>query len=114
MPRASCIIAVMLLVATGAMAGVQALALTAAAPVHPAGCHGHPPATPFPAPVSYQCCVNGHHSAMPSAAFSQRPLVAQFAAPDDDENGSRPLIASHFLTPVIASNSPPGTAPLRI
>ena len=30
------------------------------------GCHSHKPTAPaVPAPTSYQCCVNGHHAAIP-------------------------------------------------
>src|ERR1022692_2735900 len=36
-------------------------------PVHPAGCHGHAPATP--APADYQSCVSGHHWAIPLGTY---------------------------------------------
>src|SRR5260370_37687395 len=50
---------------------------------HPAGCPSHMPAIParspshLPVPTSHECCVNGHHAAIPNAAFSLEPAAAQ-------------------------------------
>jgi|SRR5579862_593639 len=109
-------IAVLLLGAVCALPGTFAGAASAAGPrVHPAGCHDRHPATPFPTPVSFQCCVNGHHAALPNASFTvgsqdaRTPdLVPDFQVRielDSDRN------SVHVLFP---SNSPPGTSPLRI
>jgi len=105
-----------------ALSGAQALPFPAPQSGHhhhnPAGCHEHGPAAPSPpspAPTSYQCCVNGHHAVIPSAAFSTRPLPAQFARLDGGEDFSlSSTLSAHFSLNVVTSNSPPGIAPLRI
>lgn len=87
----------------------------AVAMVHPAGCHSHVPANSSPAPISFQCCVNGHHAAIPNAAFTIRPLEAQICGLSDAS-----ALRSHFAHDrlsvlfVVPSNSPPGAVPLRI
>lgn len=73
------------------------------------------PVVPAPAPTSYQCCVSGHHVAIPNSSFSSLPLTAQLRGSDADA-GFR-LGAErcrHSAMFVVASNSPPGAAPLRI
>ena len=101
-----------------ALPGAQALAeaVFSVAPAgHPAGCHSHRPATPTPAPASYQCCVNGHVAAIPNAAFSSRPLEARICGMSD-ASGLRPDFTHDRLSVsfVVPSNSPPSAVPLRI
>jgi hypothetical protein len=95
--------------------GVHAFVFSAARPVHLAGCHDHRPTTPSHTPVSYQCCLNGHHAAIPSAAFSARPLVARPSALDDGAPVAPASLPSHRLEAFAThANGPPGAAPLRI
>jgi hypothetical protein len=118
----------LLLVAVAtALTDSQALAIPAsqAIPLHPAGCHGQAPASPSPLPSSpspssplphsYQCCVNGHHAAIPSAAFSIRSISAQLYTCDADErarlNLDSYLNSERLLS---SSTSPPGLFALRI
>jgi len=98
-----------------ALPGAHALPFPAPQSGHPAGCHEPEPAAPSPAPTSYQCCANGHHAAIPNAAFSTRPLLTQVAELDGGEDFSLPsTLSAHFSWNVVTSNSPPGIAPLRI
>jgi hypothetical protein len=109
-------IAVLLLCTmTAALPGAQAFALAAAPPAHPAGCHRQGPATPTPAPVSYQCCVNGHHWTIPSASFSTQAPLAEFSRSDGGGDFSlASVLSAHFSMIVVpASSPPPGVAPLR-
>jgi hypothetical protein len=84
MPGSLRMIALLLLVLmAGTLPGAQALAFPEAQPLpphpHPAGCHSPGstvPATPDPAPTSYQCCVNGHHAAIPNASFTLGSVTA--------------------------------------
>lgn len=111
-----------LLVATTALPGAQALAVSGAQPVplrlHPAGCHHQEstvPTTPDPAPTSYQCCANGHHAAIPNGSFTLRSMAAQLcglAAADQLRLSSASCRHSEMF--VVPSNSPPNAAPLRI
>lgn len=110
----------MLLLGTifAALPGAQALAVAvfSVAPAgHPAGCHSHRPATPTPAPASYQCCVNRHVAALPNASFTSRPLEARICGL---AFASRLLLGSAFnldsVILVVPSSSPPFAAPLRI
>jgi len=84
-----------------------------------AGCHGrhsgHRSEAPLPVPASLQCCVNGHHAALPSATFSSRTPLAPIA----DFNRESNLFvnsagASHFAPSLLPSVRPPGLTPLRI
>jgi len=82
---------------------------------HAAGCHGHEPATPSPAPASYQCCVSGHHAAIPNLSFSLRVVAAQVGGLDgSDGPGLRLLVRLNAATLVVPADSPPGPVPLRI
>jgi len=110
MHTTSRLVAVLLLCTmASAMPGLRAFARSAT-PTHPVGCHGH-----APAPLSYECCVNGHHAAMPNLAFSTRPPLAQAASLEPDQ---KILQASDFFrhctVSVVPSYSPPDAAPLRI
>jgi hypothetical protein len=108
-------VAVVLLIAMAAMPAAQAMPFPAVQTPHPAGCHSHGPATPSPAPASYQCCVTGHDAAIPSVARALRPLVARFAASDGGEDlALASTFAAHFSSNVVIASSPPGIAPLRI
>jgi hypothetical protein len=108
-------VAVVLLIAMAAMPAAQAMPVPAVQTPHPAGCHSHGPATPSPAPASYQCCVTGHDAAIPSAARSPRPVVARFAAWDGGESlALASTFSAHFSSNVVTSSSPPGIAPLRV
>jgi hypothetical protein len=91
--------------------GAPALAFSAA-PAHPAGCHSHLPAPPVPA--SYQCCVNAHDAAMPSAIFSPHPALTQFSAVGGDQGALPSFPSDHSEILSVASGSPPGAVPLRI
>ena len=115
MPLYSRIVAVILLVAVGAtFASAQASDHSIPQPKLPP-CHGHTPEQPSRVPVSYQCCVNGHHAAIPQATFSARPLLALFSTSHGGEDFSlASALAADFSTVVAPSSSPPGLLPLRI
>lgn len=115
MPLSSRIVVVIILVAVGAaFASAQASDHSIPQPKLPP-CHGHMPEQPARVPVSYQCCANGHHAAIPQATFQARPLVALFSKSDGGENSSlASVVAAHFSMIVAPSSSPPGVAPLRI
>jgi hypothetical protein len=105
----------MLVAMASALPDATALAFPEAQPVHPAPCHRRGPVVPAPAPTSYQCCVGGHHVAIPNSSFSSLPLTAQLRGSDADAGfrlGSERC--RHSAMFVLASNSPPGAAPLRI
>jgi hypothetical protein len=109
-------VAMLLLITIAAASpGAQAVALSGPQPGHPTGCHHHGPAIPAPANTSYQCCVNGHHQAIQSTSFSLRPLVARFCGLDAGEGISLgSVLCKHSAVMTVPSNSPPGSAPLRI
>ena len=100
---------------------------------HPAGCHGYEPAlpspssssvpSPSPAPVSYECCVIGHHAAIPSAEFTIRSSVRSISLPrmaalsslnGRDAAGVDVVYGAEAAASGDPSNSPPGASPLRI
>jgi hypothetical protein len=105
-------IAGVLLLGTMALSGTHAFALPAAASSHPAGCHGHKAPAPAPAPVSYQCCVAGHHPAMPGTVFSAPRLLPDGGDAFDVRTGGSAFAAVKGRTAPIPS--PPGSPPLRI
>jgi len=115
MPLSSHIVAVIVLVGVGAaFTSAQGADHSIPQPKLPP-CHGHLPEQPARAPLSYQCCVNGHHAAIPQATFSARPLLALFPKSHGAEGFSlASVLAAHFSTVVAPSSSPPGTVPLRI
>jgi hypothetical protein len=107
-------LALLLLVTVAvALPGVQAFALSAAQPGHPAGCPHHTPAQ-TPGPASYQCCVIGHHQAISSAPFSLRPLVVLFDFDAGEAPSPDSILSEHCSVSALPTNSPPGAAPLRI
>ena len=116
MQTSSGMIAVMLLVVmAAAVPGAHALAFLTTQPVHPAGCHNHGPATPSPAPTSFQCCVGGHQAAMPNASFSSlSPDAGPCGLAADEPPCPGFVLDRYSVTFVVPSNSPPGAAPLRI
>lgn len=115
MPLSSRIVAVIVLLAVGAaFASAPGSDHSIPQPKLPP-CHGHMPEQPARAPLSYQCCVNGHHAAIPQATFSARPLLALFPKSHGGEDFAlASVLAAHFSTVVAPSSSPPGIAPLRI
>lgn len=98
-----------------AMLSTQSLALPTMPHEHPAGCHENGPATPTPAPGDYQCCVMGHHWAMPGAGFSGQRLVLHAGTVD---TGPYLSISMTLDGPekqsVVSSASPPLLLSLRI
>jgi hypothetical protein len=115
MPSTSRIFAaVALATVMGAMPALQAVALAVSQPAHPAGCH-HRPLSPDRGPVSYDCCIGGHHAVVAATMFSLRPHLALLsgwisAAPITfDSAGTGPNV--HLIVPF---GSPPGFAPLRV
>jgi hypothetical protein len=104
---------VLLVPLVAALTGGQAFAFAAPAR-HSAGCHGRAPATPSPAPANFQCCVNGHHAAIPNATFSEPSMLV-----GGEEEGGKEFSGSYApyrrsAMCMVLSNSPPGGAPLRI
>jgi hypothetical protein len=99
-----------------ALPGAQAWSMSAAQPSHPAGCHSHGPAvpSPSPAPVSYQCCVNGHHWAVGTAGFVLRPLAGISVRLHRGQEISVEPVPVQFVILVVPSISPPGAVPMRI
>ena len=108
------IVAALLLPFVPAMFTAQGFATSAMPAEQPAGCHEPMPA-PAPAPVSYQCCVMGHHWAVPGTTFSVDAPVAH-TLPTESQDGLFLSQACHrqdnaFL---LSSASPPQFLPLRI
>ena len=109
------LVAVLLLVTLVAtLSGAQALPVPAAHPNHPARCHGHGPAIPAPARTGYQCCVGGHHAAIPNASFSPRPVVVQICALPAGQDIDLNFVRGDFVALAAPSDSPPGVTPLRL
>jgi hypothetical protein len=100
-----------------ALPGAHAVTIPVAQTGHPAGCHGPRPTPLTPSPISYQCCVNGHHWTIPSVpfSFSERLLLVQFATLDGGEDLSlASIFSAHFSLNAVTVSSPPGIASLRI
>ena len=112
----------LLLSMAAVISGTPAMASVPPQAAHPAGCHGHAPAShvpavPFPAPVSYQCCASGHDAALPNAAFalSLTSAAKPLSSLDAGNNSGLDSITSLYPTTLLVpSMSPPGAAPLRI
>jgi len=106
----------MLLLVTMALGLPGAEAMPSVAPAgHAAGCHGHQPSTPSPVPTSYQCCVNGHHAAIPNLSFCLGFVAAQVSSLDSSDGpGLALLVRLNSSLLEYASDSPPNAAPLRI
>jgi hypothetical protein len=116
MPEYSRLIAVLLLTPLlTAMLSSQSLALPSMSAEHPAGCHENGPVTPSRAPVSYQCCVMGHHWAVPGIAYSFEHTALETLQFDSLEHffpgsASRQNVQGGTYLSV----SPPKSLPLRI
>ena len=83
------------------------------APVQEAGCHSHHK-TPD-APVTYQCCQNGHDSALVQSAESGRqPLMLVSITPISSVPALIQNPVSCSTTTARDSGEPPGISPLRI
>lgn len=97
-----------------AMLASRSVALPTMPAEHPAGCHGNEPA-PSPAPVSYQCCVMGHHWAMPGTAYSA-DLTVLAALPHAALEPRVPIanLSQEVRDCASLSASPPKILPLRI
>jgi len=87
----------------------------AAAPERAAGCHQHGQPAPASVPVSYKCCVVGHHPALLVGSFVPSPAVAGAVScralpevPSASPSSVTPL------NPLLELYDPPGTAILRI
>jgi len=106
-------VAVLLLITMAAMPGAQAMPFPAVQSGHP-GCHGHAPASPVSSPTNYQCCVSGHHAAMPNAAFSIGSMAAELCSLEHSERANLRFVSFPSAVLALPSNSPPGAAPLRI
>ena len=106
-------VAVVLLIAMAAMPAAQAMPFPAAPSGRP-GCHGHAPASPLPSPTNYQCCVSGHHAAMPSAAFSIGSMAAELCSLEQSERAHLQFGSFPSALLALPNSSPPGAAPLRI
>jgi hypothetical protein len=92
--------------------GVPSFALTDP-PAHPAGCHSHQSSAP--APVSYRCCVAGHHAAIPGVSFSgQFPLLYLCKASEGEQYPTASIGSHAFSILILSSAHSPGLAPLRI
>jgi len=109
-------VAVLLLVELAAAQPATQVLAFSALPV--AGCHGHMAhhhsSPTIPAPVKYQCCVNGHDAAIPCAAFSGHRV---FALTSGIDMGMGLALRSSQLPSFVSfapSSSPPGGIPLRI
>jgi len=91
----------------------QVMSPMIAAPERPAACHHHG-SIPAPQPVSYRCCLSGHHS-----AILQTPITAQL---DSAHLPSRaevsPVVGTHFPAGLhnlaVSSPDPPLNLYLRI
>ena len=120
MPRIWRMVALLMMMAIAMAAGLPGPQAMAVSPVssHPAGCHGHTPAVPFPSPTSFQCCVSGHQAAIPNAAFSLRSSGFSEAQLCAQDAGLRFDTAANRLSVVLVapSDSPPilASASLRI
>jgi hypothetical protein len=100
-------------------------AYLASQPAPTTGCHSHAlpaslplpvvPATVPPAPRSYECCVTGHHAAIPFASFSLRLVFACVGEATGAEQFSlATTVHSSSIVLISAFGSPPGSFSLRI
>ncbi|MGA7908384.1 MAG: hypothetical protein WCA16_13330 [Candidatus Sulfotelmatobacter sp.] len=81
---------------------------------HLAGCHGHGVPTSAPQPISYQCCVAGHHPVVVTNCFSMRPPQGILEAATA-ESPARPAVTmAGFSIAMVSAYSPPLSSPLRI
>lgn len=113
--RARVLAMLVLLAVVATLPCVKVFAFSTGDSARPPACHSHLPVTPMRAPISLQCCMEGHHAAIPNAAFSPGPL-AQLAS--RQPSYTFPDISFSMTAPSVsfpvASDSPPGAVPLRI
>jgi hypothetical protein len=115
MPGIVRIVATLLVLTVAALPGALAMPPVPAPAGHAAGCHGHGPANPSHLPTSYQCCVSGHHAAVPTVSFSLRGVATQVGSLDGVDGLRFALLLSvNSAVLIFPSNSPPGLTPLRI
>jgi hypothetical protein len=97
-----------------ALLSAQPSSLLATQVSHAEGCHGDRPAIPPPSSTRYDCCVNGHHAAIPSATFSLQSATAELSLSRSEvpDGNFVPYFRSTLL--VLVSSSPPSAIPLRI
>jgi hypothetical protein len=116
MPGILRMVAMLLVLAmTAALPDALAMPPVPAPAGHAAGCHGHGPANPSHLPTSYQCCVSGHHAAVPTVSFSLRGVATQVGSLDGVDGLRFALVLSvNSAVLIFPSNSPPGLTPLRI
>jgi hypothetical protein len=108
-------VATLLVLTVAALPGALAMPPVPAPAGHAAGCHGHGPANPKHLPTSYQCCVSGHHAAVPTVSFSLRGVATQVGSLDGVDGLRFALLLSvNSAVLIFPSNSPPGLTPLRI
>jgi hypothetical protein len=105
----------LLLTTVASWAGSSALMAPPAQNMRPAGCHGHSMPVRSPAPVSHQCCIAGHNTAIPTSLFSVDTVLA-FSGPSSSHEQLSP--AARFgdtgsTLPPLTWKSP-GSVSLRI
>ena len=108
------IVVLIAMTAAGASAlGAQSLLFQSPPVERPLGCHEHGGKTPAPRPVSYQCCMTGHDTAVPQA--SPLPTVL-FEDPAEIVSSFAARFASDGISHdrAIDSGGPPEARPLRI
>jgi hypothetical protein len=116
MPHESRFIAILLLaVMVATLFPAAAFAIPSAPAAHPAGCHGHKSPVSSPVPISYQCCVSGHPSAIPASAFSSTTLLPDVGNVSNTAQ-SPDTCARHadISNQIRACVGPPCLSPLRI
>lgn len=96
------------------LAGARTVTLSSPPPAHPAGCHDQGPMPAPPGPIDHQCCTNAHHAAIPTIAVSRDLMTGWTSAVADVGACLASLPALSIAASVISTNSPPGTASLRI
>jgi hypothetical protein len=97
------------------LTGAVRLLPIAAVASHPAACHHHGVPAPASQPVSYQCCVAGHHSVVITDSFSPRPPQRQ-ALETSGAMRMHPATNADagFSIAIFSAYSPPGFSLLRI
>jgi hypothetical protein len=105
----------LLLTMTATVPGMGAMPFAVAPAEHASGCHSHRPANPSHVPTGYQCCVNGHHVAVPSASFSLYFVAAEVESLESGNNHRLALpLGLNSAGFNLPSSSPPDLSPLRI
>lgn len=79
---------------------------------HGAGCHHQFPPSPAPSHRSHQCCVSGHHWAVPASTMTPRYLVAERTI--YAESRHLQVLLPRDAPTVFLSHGPPVDTSLRI